>query len=74
MKEMCEESALERVATYLLNQMNSILACCKVDCRRCRFEGRSEGVEIEVFEKYVQSCGNTRPGLVRKYVGGKNRN
>lgn len=53
-KAMREESALERVVTYLLNYMNSMLACCKVDCRRCRFEGTSEGVEIEFSEKYVQ--------------------
>jgi hypothetical protein len=60
MKAMREESALEREATYFLNWMNLLLACCKVDCRRCRFEGRSEGVEIELSGKYGQSCGNTR--------------
>lgn len=38
-------------ATYFLNWMNLLLACCKVDCRRCRFEGRSEGVEIELSGK-----------------------
>jgi hypothetical protein len=31
------------------------------------------GVEIEFSEKYVQSCGNTRSGFVRKYVGEKKR-
>ena len=51
MKAMREESALGREATYFLNWMNLLLACCKVDCRRCRFEGRSEGVEIELSGK-----------------------